>query len=143
MSEENKARSWRFFEEVWNNKNLDAIDEIMAADYVGHSIPPQLPPNREGLRHFVSMYLAAFPKTHFRLNDQIAEGNKVVTRWTAAGKHEGELMGIPATGIEATVTGITIDHHAGGEIVESEFEFDMMGMMIQLGVVPPPGGSGD
>jgi predicted ester cyclase len=139
MSEENKALSWHFFEEVWNNKNVDVIDEIMAADYVGHSIPPQLPPNRDGLRQFVNIYLVAFPNTKFRLDDQIAEGDKVVTRWTAVGKHEGELMGIPATGKEATVTGITIDRHAGGKIVESEFEFDAMGLMIQIGAVPPPG----
>lgn len=139
MSEENKALSWRFFEEVWNNKNVDAIDEIMAADFVGHSVPPQLPPNREGLKQYVKIYQFAFPNTNFRPDDQIAEEDKVVTRWTAVGKHEGELMGIPATGKEVTVTGITIDRHAGGKIAESSFEFDAMGLMIQIGAVPPPG----
>jgi steroid delta-isomerase-like uncharacterized protein len=140
MSEENKVLSWRFFEEVWNDKNLDAIDEIMAADFVDHSIPPQLPPNREGLKQYVNMYQVAFPNANFRLNDQIVEEDKVVTRWTAVAKHEGQLMGIPATGRDVTVTGITIDRHAGGKIVESSFEFDSMGLLIQIGAFPPPGG---
>jgi steroid delta-isomerase-like uncharacterized protein len=139
MSAENKARSWRFFEEVWNNKNLGAIDELMAADYVANSVPPPLPPNREGIKQFVTVYQMAFPDARFRLDEQIAEGNKVVTRWTAVATHEGALMGIPATGKKATVTGITIDRHAGGKIVETSFEFDAMGMLIQLGVIPPPG----
>jgi len=143
MSEENKALSWRFFEEAWNNKDLGAIDEIMAANYVAHSVPPPLTPNREGLKQYVTVYQTAFPDARFQMDEQIAEGDKVVTRWTAVATHEGPLMGIPATGKKAKVTGITIDRHAGGKIVETSFEFDAMGMLVQLGVIPPPGGSGD
>jgi len=139
MYEENKSLARRLFEEVWNKGNLDAIDEIYAPDIVNHTLPPGIPQGIEGNKMFTKMYLTAFPDTKMTIDLQIAEGDKVVTRWHAQGTHKGELMGIPATGKQATVTGIVIDRIAGGRIVESWGEFDQMGMMQQLGVVPTPG----
>lgn len=140
MSAENKAIARRVFEDVWNKNNLDAIDELYAPDVVNHELPPGLPSGAEGTKAYFGMFLAAFPNTQMTVEDQVAEGDKVVTRWTARGTHTGELMGIPPTGKQVTVTGIGLDRIAGGRIVEEWGEFDMMSMMQQLGVVPPPGG---
>lgn len=139
MSEENKALVRRSFEEVWNDKNLDALDEIVAADAVDHSRPPGFPQGVEGSKAFIGMYLSAFPDTKMTIEDMIAAGDKVITRWVATGTHDGELMGIPPTGKHVTVTGMGIDRISGGKIVESWGEFDALGMMQQLGVVPTPG----
>jgi predicted ester cyclase len=86
------------------------------------------------------MYRTAFPNIHVTIEDQIAEGDKVVTRWTGHGTHQGELMGIPPTNKAVTVTGIAIDRIVAGKIVEHWENFDQLGMLVQLGVVPPPGG---
>jgi steroid delta-isomerase-like uncharacterized protein len=138
MSEENKAVARRIIEEVWNKKNLDAIDELIAADYVDHTLPPGLPAGREGARAFIGTYLNAFPDVKLTIEDMITEGDKVVTRWTATGTHTGELMGIPATGKRITVTGLDITRFSGGKSVEFWGQFDQMGMMQQLGVIPAP-----
>jgi steroid delta-isomerase-like uncharacterized protein len=139
MSEENKALVRRVYEEVWNKGNLAAIDEIYAADVINHTQPPGLPKGAKGGKVFTGMYLRAFPDTKMTVEQQIAEGDKIVTRWIAQGTHQGELMGIPATGKQVTVTGITINRIAGGRIVETWDEFDQMGMMQQLGAIPTPG----
>jgi predicted ester cyclase len=85
------------------------------------------------------MFLSAFPDTKMTIEDQLAEGDKVTTRWTATGTHTGELMGIPATGKAVTVTGFDITRYSGGKSVEHWGQFDQMGMMQQLGVIPTPG----
>jgi steroid delta-isomerase-like uncharacterized protein len=118
MSEENKAVARRIVEEVWNKKNLDAIDELIAADYVDHTLPPGVPPGRDGAKAFIGMYVNAFPDVKITIEDMIAKGDKVVTRWSATGTHTGELMGIPATGKQITVTGLDITRFAGGKSVE-------------------------
>src|SRR5712692_3968146 len=117
-TEDNKANARRFIEEVWNQGNLAVIDEITSPNYVDHD-PAMTVQGIEGLKQFVSMYLTAYPDTHFTIEDQIAEGDTVVTRWTARGTHKGPLMGIPPTGKQVTVTGITIDRFANGKGVES------------------------
>ena len=86
------------------------------------------------------MFKAAFPDMHLHIEDEIAEGDKITIRFTGHGTHRGELMGIPATGKEVNFAGISIARIAGGKIMERWEEFDMMGMMVQLGVVPAPGG---
>lgn len=139
MSEENKALVRRIMKEVWDNKNLDTLGEFIAADTVNHELPPGFPAGLEGTKAFLGMFLSAFPDTNFTIEDQVAEGDMVVTRWVATGTHKGELMGIPATGKHVTVTGVDIDRISGGKSVEHWGQFDQMGMMQQLGVVPPPG----
>jgi predicted ester cyclase len=119
MSEENKATVRRLMDEVWNQGNLDAIDEGLAPDFVNHDAPPGLPSDREGFKQLAVMYKAAFPDMHLHVEDQLAEGDMVVSRWSAHGTHQGELMGIAPTGKEVTVTGIDIDRFEGGQIVET------------------------
>ena len=136
MSEQNKTVGRRLFEQVWNKGDLAVLDELYAADFVSHSAQPGLPPGIEGEKQFVRMYLGAFPDTHMVIEDQVAEGDKVVTRWTATGTHKGELMGIPPTGKQVKVSGITIDRLRGGKIVEEWASFDQLGMLQQIGAVP-------
>lgn len=139
MSEKNKALSRRFYQEVWGKRNLDALDQLVAADVVDHDLPPGFPPGRKGTKAYLSVFLNAFPDSQMTIEDQVAEEDKVVTRWTITGTHTGELMGIPATGRQGTTTGIYVHRIASGQIVETWGEFDEMGMMRQIGVIPTPG----
>ena len=140
-TEQNKALARRFIEEIWNQKNLAVARELMAATYVFHTAgsPPGLPPGPEGFQQFASAFFTAFPDVHTSIEDQLAEGDKVVTRWTSRGTNTGSLFGMPATGKSATITGITIDRIADGKIVESWDELDQLGMLQQLGVIPVGG----
>jgi steroid delta-isomerase-like uncharacterized protein len=85
------------------------------------------------------MFFAAFPDMQVEINDLVAEGDKVVTRWTARGTNTGEMMGMPASGKSVTLTGITIDHYRDGKSIEHWENLDMLGMMQQLGAIPTPG----
>lgn len=135
MTKENKALSRRVLEELWHKGNMAAIDELYSPDYVSHN-DRGFPSGLEGVRVFTGMYKNAFPDTRITIEEQVAEGDLVVTRWSAKGTHKGELMGIPATGKQVTVTGIGIDRIVNGRIVEGWGEFDQLGMMQQLGVIP-------
>jgi steroid delta-isomerase-like uncharacterized protein len=139
MSEANKALMRREIEEVWNEHNLDAVDELFAPDFVNHNSPPGMPNGREGLKASVGMFFSAFPDLKVTSDFDLAEGDKVVTHTTVVGTHTGELMGIPATGKRMNITSIAIARIAGGKIAELWIESDQMGMMQQLGVVPTPG----
>ena len=138
--ETNKTISRRFFEEIFGKGQLNVLDEIIAKDHVngGLGTLPGLPTAPEGTKQFVTVYRNAYPDVHFTVEEQIAEGDKVVTRWTWHGTHQGELLGIPATGKSSTVTGITVDRIVNGKIAESWGIFDQFGMMQQLGVIPTP-----
>jgi steroid delta-isomerase-like uncharacterized protein len=140
LSETNKTVSRRFFEEVFGKGKLNLLDEIIANDHVnsGPGSLPGLPNGPEGTKQLVTVYRNAFPDVHFTIEEQIAEGDKVVTRWSAHGTHQGELAGIPATGKTSTVTGIAVDRLVNGKIAESWGIFDQFGMMQQLGVIPMP-----
>ncbi len=139
MSEENKAVLRRFYEEVFNEGNLDAINEIISPNFTSHTSPPGISPDREGVKQFVIAYRSAFPDIQVHVEDQVAEGDKVVTRFSTHATHQGELMGIPATGKEINITGIGLHRVEGGQIVEAWTQFDRMGMMQQFGVIPSPG----
>jgi steroid delta-isomerase-like uncharacterized protein len=124
-------------EEVFNEGRLELVDEIVAADAIDHD--PALPEpvvGPEGSKQLVAGYRAAFPDVHLTIEDQIAEDDRVVTRWTARGTHTGDLWGISGTGKEATVTGITIDRIEDGKIAESWTNWDTLGLMQQIGVIP-------
>jgi steroid delta-isomerase-like uncharacterized protein len=139
MSEENKAVVRRFIEEVWNNGNLDAIDELVADNHVDHDPAREgTPGGRQGMRGFVEMYRSAYPDTHLAIGEMVAEGDLVAMSWTATGTHQGELMGIAPTGRSVKVTGIGIDRVSGGQIVESWANYDALGMLAQLGAIPAP-----
>jgi steroid delta-isomerase-like uncharacterized protein len=140
MSETNKRVERRLMEEVWNQGHFAVVDELVAADYIGHSsVPADETHGREGYRDFYVALRQAFPDLHVTIDDQIAEGDRVVTRWTARGTHNGEFRGIPPTGNAAAITGITIDRVVDGKVVECWTNADDLGMMRVLGVVPELG----
>jgi steroid delta-isomerase-like uncharacterized protein len=140
LSESNKTVARRFFEEVFGKGNLNVLDEITARDYVnsGPGTLPGLPTGPEGAKQLVTVYRNAFPDLRFTIDEQIAEGDMVVTRWTGHGTHQGELAGLPATSKSTTVTGIAVDRIVNGKIAETWGIFDQFGMMQQLGVIPTP-----
>jgi steroid delta-isomerase-like uncharacterized protein len=144
LLETNKTISRRFFEEAFGKGNLNVLDEIIASDHVnsGPGALPELPTGPEGAKQLVTVYRNAFPDVRFTVDEQIAEGDNVVTRWTADGTHKGELQGIPATGKSSTVTGIAVDRIVNGKIAETWGIFDQFGMMHQLGVIPMPEAAG-
>ena len=140
MSEENKASVRRLYEEFVNRDDQSVVNELVAEDCVDHNPPgPDIASGREGLIQVFAMFRSAFPDMTATINDQVAEGDKVVTRLTITGTHQGEFMGIPATGKSFSIEAIDIFRIEDGQIVERWGEADNMGMMQQLGVVPMPG----
>ena len=137
-TEQNKALARRLFEEVWNSKNLAVLDELVASNYVFHNSVQTLY-GPQGFKQFATTYHIAFPEAHFTIEDAIAEGDTVALRWCARGTHTGELLGIPPTGKEVVVTGMTISLISRGKSVESWGEFDALGMLQQIGVIPRMG----
>ena len=140
MSEENKAltrRSWLIVSEGSLETLGDALQEVYAEDIVMHE-PDEDVRGIEGLKQFVSMIRSALPDLRITLEDDIAEGNKVVSRWGAQGTHQGELMGIAPTGNHVAITGITIHRIENGKIVEEWENWDALGLMQQIGAVASP-----
>ena len=137
MSEQNKAVARQVLE-IFGSGDLDALDELISANAVDHDTqnPYTDIGGPEGSKRTISMYRTAFPDLRLTVEDQIAEGDKVVTRWTATGTQEGDLPGLPASGNKTTVTGIGIDRFEDGKIVEAWNNWDTLGMMQQLGAVP-------
>ena len=134
-----KALTRRQFEEIFGKGNLDVADELVGDDYVGYdSAQPEPTRGREALKQAAAGYRAAFSDLTCTVDEQVAEGDTVVSHWTAAGTHDGDLFGIPPTGKHATVTGITISRVSDGKIVEERTVWDTYGLMVQLGVIPAP-----
>ncbi len=133
MSEENKdlaRRSWELLD------NPDVLDEVYATDLVWHE-PDQDIQGLEAAKQFVSTYKSAFPDLHATVEDIFAEGEKVVTRWTIRGTHQGEIEEFgPPTGKQIEIRGITIHRIEGGKIVEEWERYDNLGLMQQLGLAP-------
>lgn len=138
--EENKILVCRTVEEAWNRGNLSVVDEHLSPDYIHHNLPRGMPHDREGYKQTIRMHRQAFPDFHLTIEDVVAEGDKVVLRFKWSGTHKGEYLGIPPTGKQITVTAICIHRIEGGKVVEQWAEVNVMGMMQQLGVLPPPGG---
>jgi predicted ester cyclase len=138
MSEENKAVVRREMEEMFNQGgNLGAAEEIYAPNYVGHEPTSGDIRGIEGVKQFAAAYREAFSDLETTTEDQIAEGDKVVTRFSARGTHKGETEDFgPATGNRIEITGITIEQFAEGKIVEDWTNFDALGLMQQLGLIP-------
>ncbi len=137
MSQDNKTLVRRVVEDVYNQGNLAAIDDYVAADFVIHA-PSEDIHGPAGARQFVAGLRKAFPDFHITIEDQIADGDRVVTRWTAEGTHLGEFQGIPPTGKHGTMTGIDIDRVVDGKVVECWVNEDDLGLLQQLGVIPVP-----
>ena len=138
-TEKNKGFDRRLIEEVFSKGNVAIIDELVGDDVIDHTAPPGMPPGREGVKQFTTMFHAAFPDLRFTIKDQVAEGDKVTTRCVMTGTHKGPLMGIPPTGKAVSITTIDITRWSNGKAVEHWGVEDMLGLMQQLGVVPMPG----
>jgi steroid delta-isomerase-like uncharacterized protein len=136
-AQDGKSMHRRFVEEAFNRGNLDVADEIYAPSFVAHD--PTTPEEQRSpgdVKRFVAMYRSAFSDGRSTVEDQVAEGDTVVYRWTYRGTHDGELMGIAPTGKEVTIWGITISRIEDGKIVEEWNSWDMLGVMQQVGAVP-------
>jgi steroid delta-isomerase-like uncharacterized protein len=138
-TEENKRILRRFFTEIFEQGNLAAIDEIFSTDWV--NIDPSLHPlkGRDGARQLVTIFRTAFLDLKGGLEDMIAEGNRVAGRFSFTGTHKGELMGIKPTGKHVTLTGTGFFQIENGKILKNQVNFDPLGMLQQLGVVPQLG----
>jgi steroid delta-isomerase-like uncharacterized protein len=136
-AESNKALSRRLLEEAFNAGNVDVVDELVSPDFVNHDAAlPEAMIGPDAAKGSITAYRTAFPDLRLTIEEQIAADTGVATRWSAKGTHQGELMGIPATGKQATVTGITIDRIVDDRIAESWTNWDTLGLLQQLGVVP-------
>ena len=135
MSDANKTIARLYIEEFWTRGNLEIADQIFAADTLNHVLPPGLPEGREGMKAIVAYARSAFPDLKLTVEDIISEDDRVACRWTSLGTHESEVWGIPASGNQVSMTGITIFRIAGGVAVEHWVNSDDLGMMQQIGAV--------
>jgi len=140
MSADNKAVVRRLYEEVWNKRKLEVINEIIspshalqASNIFGSSIGP------EAYKRNALLFFAGYPDLHWTIEDTIAEKDKVVACWTISGTHKGDYLGVPATNKKISVDGMTVHHITNGKIMDSYVSWDIWGMMQQLGVVPALG----
>ena len=141
-AEQNKALILRLYAEVFGRWDLGVVDEIIAPEFVGHEmllVRPGTPLGPVGFMQFYGWLRSAFPDLRYVVDDVIAEGDKVVIRWTWRCTHKGEFMGIAPTGKQATVTGMAIYRVAGSKCVERWVELSLLGLLQQLGAVPNPG----
>lgn len=138
MSDANKATLRRFLDETFGKGNLAALDELIADNFVDHSPPPNISPDKAGVRETVKMFRSAFPDLRMTIEDIIAEGDKVAIRTVSHGTHKGDLMGIAPTGRAVTINEQHFVRFANGKIVEHWGVEDNLGMMQQLGVVKAP-----
>ncbi len=138
--EANRAVAHRFFTEVWGGGSEAVAEELLATTYVGHMTGNPQPLDRAGWFAFYRAFRQAFPDARFTVEDVIAEGDRVVLRLTMRGTHQGTFNGIPATGRSVTVGGVSIERIVDGKIVEGWVTNDALGMLQQLGLLPPPPG---
>ena len=137
MSEQNKTLARRFYDEVMNKKNLNAIDELGSPDFVDHSAMPGQAPGLKGLKDSTAMFLKAFPDMKMTGEEIVAEGDIVAARVTCTGTHKGEFLGAPATGKRVSFHGIDMIRFKGGKAVEVWHYGDDATVMAQLGVKLP------
>ena len=127
----------RRYQEAYNSNNLDALNEVVAPDFVSHALMPGLPPGLAGGNLVHQMTMAAMPDYRVNIEDLFAEGDKVVVRFAFTGTHTGtELLGVPPSGRKVNVTGISIFRIADGKIVEHWANEDGLGLLQQLGAMP-------
>ena len=138
--DDNKQVFRRFVDQVMNQGNLSAIDDIMTPDFVEHEhMPPGIPLNRDGVKQFFSILHGAFSNVHARIDDEIAEGDKVVARLTVRAEHTGVFAGIPATGRHVSFEVIDICRIANNRMLEHWGITDQMALLQHLGAAPGPG----
>lgn len=136
MSAENKALARRIIEEIWNQQKISLAVQLITQNYEGHDpATPGTISGIEGFKKFFNTYASAFPDQHFTIEDLVAEGDRVVTRWSVEATHTGTLSGIPPTGKRVRVTGTTISRIEHGKLAEDHIHWDALGLMRQLGAV--------
>ncbi|HKP94827.1 MAG TPA: ester cyclase [Fibrobacteria bacterium] len=138
--EQNKAIIQRYLK-AWNTADLHAFDELLAPDFRSHCgtqhTCTMVKIDREAYKKLVTLYHAAFPDIKFEIDEMIAEGDKVVVRWTATGTHKGEFAGIPPTNESIIITATVVERIKDGKVMEHWANRDDLGLLQQLGVVPP------
>lgn len=138
MSEEdNKALYRRLFEEAINQGSLETVDELVSPNYVNYNFPAPTP-GSDGFKQVIGMFRTAFPNIRVDVEQVFAEGDTVIGRGAFVGNHQGPFQGIPPTGKQVRVPYIDIWRIEGGKFVENWVQMDLLGLMQQLGVVPPP-----
>ena len=137
MSEGNKSIVRRLFEEVWNKGNTQIVDELFTPNYFHHdSSTPDVGRGPESEKKRASLYRTAFPDLRLTIEDIIADGETVMARWSCRGTHKGDLSGIAPTGKQFAISGVSIARLANGKMAEGWVNWDALGLMQQLGVVP-------
>lgn len=139
--EQNKATVRRYYDEVFNQRKVDLVDELAVEDYVENNPFPGMGNGRNDLKARVQAILGAFNPMSFKVEELVAEGEKVVARWTQTATHSGSFMGIPPTGKEVTVAGIDIHLLRDGRMAEHWHVVDQFGLLQQLGAIPAPSGA--
>jgi steroid delta-isomerase-like uncharacterized protein len=141
MSEENKEKARRLMEEAFGQGKTEVIDEVLHSDFVCYD------PNSESgeirgvdtIKGEIEYFRSAVPDLTYTVEDQVAEGDKVVSRWKASGTHQGEFFGVPGSGNRIEMSGIQIDSFdESGKMVEEWPEYDLLGAMKQIGAIPEP-----
>jgi steroid delta-isomerase-like uncharacterized protein len=138
LAQENASIIRRFTEEVITQGDLDSASRFVWEDVVEQVPFPGQGPGLEGLKDVLRGMHAAFPDLDFSIKEQIAEDDKVASRFEWTGTHQGEFLGVPATGRQVSVWGIVIDRLEAGRIKDTRIIMDIFGLMMQLGVFPPP-----
>ena len=137
MSDANKNAVRRLFDEVWNKGNLPVADQLFAPIYAHHdSSTPDFGHGPESEKKRATLYRTAFPDFRLTIEDLTAEGETVTARWSCHGTHKGDLNGIAPTGKPFSISGISMARFVSGKMVEGWINWDALGLMQQLGVVP-------
>lgn len=140
-TEDNKAIVKRYYTEVLNGRNLDLIDELAVEDYVENDPFPGQGNGRRDLKARAQLILGAFNPVRFTVEDVVAEGDRVVVRWSQVGTQSGPFMGMPPTGREYGINGIDIHALRNGRMAEHWHVVDQLGLLQQLGAIPAPSGA--
>ncbi len=138
-SQANKEIVRRLLDEAFNHGNLKVADEVLTADYQNHDLYAPAPiTSPAAMKDFIRGLRAGIPDVHFTMDEPIAEGDRVAYRWTARGTQTGPAFGVPPTGRSCVVTGTNIARIVDGKIAEEWGNWDLLGMLQQLGVAPAP-----
>jgi steroid delta-isomerase-like uncharacterized protein len=140
---DNKILVQRCFDELINKGNFALLEELVHPDYVDYTLPPGWPTDRAGLRQQIAYFRSAFPDLQVTVEEMVAEGDTVAERQTMRGTHQGEFFGIPPTGRQVTMTGSHFFRVAEGKLLEHRANNDDLGLLQQLGALPPPGPGAD
>ena len=137
MATDNQVLERRIFDEVWNGRHVEILDELLAPEFIFHDPQAPLPvKGAEAYKQFVKYYVGAFPDLQFTIEHQMSDSEGVMTRWSCTGTHKGDLRDIPATGRPISLTGMTCSRISGGKFVEAWSNWDTLGMLQQLGAIP-------